>query len=51
MSYLTENPLRVQYKELLVNLYAPCALYIGQAFRYPPENAFYIFNQQLYFII
>jgi hypothetical protein len=22
----------------------------GQAFRYSPENAFYIFNQQIYFI-
>jgi len=26
-------------------------LYIGQAFRYSPENAFYIFNQQIYFIV
>ena len=24
---------------------------LGQAFRYSPENAYYIFNQQLYFII
>ena len=24
---------------------------IGQAFRYSPEKAFYIFNQQIYFII
>ena len=24
---------------------------LGQAFRYSPENAFYIFNQQIYFII
>ena len=32
-------------------LQAPRFLYIGQAFRYPPENAFYIFNQQIYFII
>ena len=23
----------------------------GQAFHYSPENAFYIFNQQIYFII
>ena len=23
----------------------------GQAFRYSPENAFYIFNQQIYFMI
>ena len=28
---------------------APCIL--GQAFHYFPENAFYIFNQQIYFII
>ena len=33
------------------NLQAPCVLYIGQAFRCFPENAFYIFNQQIYFII
>ena len=24
---------------------------LGQAFRYSPEKAFYIFNQQIYFII
>ena len=24
---------------------------LGQAFRYSPENAFYIFNQQIYFVI
>ena len=28
---------------------ASCIL--GQAFRYSPENAFYVFNQQIYFII
>ena len=28
---------------------ASCLL--GQAFRYSPENAFYIFNQQIYFVI
>ena len=28
---------------------ASCML--GQAFHYFPENAFYIFNQQIYFII
>ena len=33
------------------NLQAPCVLYIGQAFRYSPENAFYIFIQQIFFII
>ena len=34
-----------------LNLQAPRFFYIGQAFRYSPENAFYIFNQQIYFII
>ena len=34
-----------------INLQAPCIFYIGQAFRYTPENAFYIFNQQIYSII
>ena len=24
---------------------------LGQAFRYSPENAFYIFNQQIYLIV
>ena len=28
---------------------ASCIL--GQAFHYSPENAFYIFNQQIYFIV
>ena len=32
-------------------LSAPCVLYIGQGFRYSPENAFYIFNQQIHFIL
>ena len=34
-----------------INLWAPCDLYIGQAFRYSLENAFYIFKQQIYFIV
>jgi len=34
-----------------LNLYAPHFHYIGQAFRYSPENALYIFSQQIYFII
>ena len=37
--------------DALCNLLAPCVLYIGQEFRYSPENAFYILNQQIYFII
>jgi len=34
-----------------INLYAPCILYIGQAYRYSPEYAFYIFSQQIYYLI
>ena len=34
-----------------INLQAPRFLYIGQAFRYSPENVLYIFYQQIYFII
>ena len=34
---------------LTFRLRASCIL--GQAFHYSPENAFYIFNQQIYFII
>ena len=34
-----------------IKLQARRVLYIGQTFRYSPENAFYIFNQQIYFII
>ena len=30
-----------------VNLSEPCVLYIGRAYRYPPNVAFYIFFQQL----
>ena len=35
--------------ELTFRHHASCIL--GQAFHYSPENAFYIFNQQIYFII
>ena len=44
-------PVAVYSSTLYVNLYAPCVLYTGKAFRYSPEKAFYIFNQQIYFII
>ena len=37
------------WKELTFK--TPCVLYIGQSFRYSSENAFYVFNQQIYFII
>jgi len=35
----------------LIKLTAPSIFYVGQAFCYSPENAFYIFKQQIYFII
>ena len=37
------------YSCLTLRHRASCLL--GQAFHYSPENAFYIFNQQIYFII
>ena len=40
-----------QGPQLDFNLQAPRVLYIGQEIRYSPENAFYIFNHQIYFII
>jgi len=33
------------------NLYAPRILYIGQTYRYSPENAIFIFSHQIYLII
>jgi hypothetical protein len=35
---------------LFLKLQAPFFLYIRQPFLFSPENAFYIFNQQIYFI-
>ena len=40
---------RKLYRTLTFRHRASCIL--GQAFRYSPENTFYIFNQQIYFII
>ena len=34
-----------------LNLRHRASCILGQAFHYSPENAFYIFNQQIYFII
>ena len=50
LSSMGSMKLNVKWGNLL-NLLAPCVLCIGQAFCYSPENAFYIFNQQIYFII
>ena len=41
--------LELHYTGLTFRHRASCIL--GQAFHYSPENAFYIFNQQIYFII
>ena len=35
----------------VVNLYAPCILYIGQTYRYSPQYSFYIFSQKIHLII
>ena len=43
------NCLNARSRSLNFRHRASCIL--GQAFRYSPENAFYIFNQQIYFII
>ena len=43
------NCLNARSRDLTFRHRASCIL--GQAFRYSPENAFYIFNQQIYFII
>ena len=43
------NCLNARSRGLTFRHRASCIL--GQAFRYSPEKAFYIFNQQIYFII
>ena len=40
--YSRENFCWTTFKKRSHNLQVPCVLYIGQAFRYSPENAFYI---------
>ena len=47
----TARKLYCIFQNYILNLYPLCVLYIGQAFRCSPENAFYIFNEQIYFII
>ena len=48
-SQLGNEPATSISTELTFRHRASCIL--GQAFHYSPENAFYIFNQQIYFII
>ena len=35
---------------VVINLYAPYILYIG-LYRYSPKYAFYVFSQQMYYLI
>jgi len=44
-----EKRIRCSLFRLTFRHRASCIL--GQAFHYSPENAFYIFNKQIYFII
>ena len=50
LSYFSSSIIFFPSTHFKLNLQAPCVLYIGQAFRYSPENTFYIFNQQIYII-
>ena len=45
----TKQVVPLQYTLLIFRHRASSIL--GQAFRYSPQNTFYIFNQQIYFII
>ena len=49
LQYISKSVTSVSRMTLNFRHRASCVL--GQAFRYSPENAFYIFNQQIYFII
>ena len=42
---------RLKYVGLILTFRHRASCILGQAFHYSPENAFYIFNQQIYFII
>ena len=45
------NPLKTNGSLLYLTFRHRASSILGQAFHYSPENAFYIFNQQIYFII
>ena len=49
--YCIDKNCKFRSKNMKFKLQAPRFLYIGQAFLYSPENTFYLFNQQIYFII
>ena len=42
---------QLKHKRIALTFRQRASCILGQAFRYSPENAFYIFNQQIYFII
>jgi len=51
--YSTETNITINQEHTdnaMLNLQAPCILYIRQTYRYSPEYAFYIFSQQMYLI-
>ena len=41
----------VEFSNLTLTFRHRASCILGQAFHYSPDNAFYIFNQQIYFII
>jgi len=45
--HVSSNVVLIIRRSNCINLQAPRFLYIGQAFRYSPENAFYILNEQI----
>ena len=45
------TPTFLWYGSITLNFRHRASCILGQAFHYSPENAFYIFNQQIYFII
>ena len=49
MAFVKNKTTEIMLQVLTFRHRASCTL--GQVFRYSPENAFYIFNQQIYFII
>ena len=42
-TYPNSTASRVFTVGFIINLYEPCVLYVGRAYRYPPDVAFYIF--------
>ena len=50
LSTVTLNGIDLGFGKLLTFRHRAFSI-LGQAFHYSPENAFYIFNQQIYFII